>query len=502
MVSKEKLYVTVFFAAFLLLGILVYKDYGMGPDERTQREYGLIVYNYIFNGNDSLLSYKDRDYGPFFEVSLIVIEKTLNLTDSEDIFYVRHLVNYLFFYISAIFFYLLLKKYIIKNWKISLLGTLFFFLSPRMFAESFYNSKDIIFMSSFLISIYTLIRFKNKLSIKNALFHAIACAICIDIRVLGVLIPFITFIILVDYNKNIKIVISRFKYIIVFIVFLIPIIILFWPTLWTNPLFIIDSFKRMSNFTHGSLEFFFGVKYELTNLPWYFVPTWIFMSTPLIYSVLFIMGLIFVLKKISKENIIFLSTFFIPIIMIILLNSTIYDTWRHVYFVYPSFLIIAIIGLKNLLHIAELKNLVIFFTVFSLVLVALFMIKNHPYQNMFFNFLVMKTVDIENNLELDYWAVSYTDILRYIAKIDSRDNINITYVGMGPQVNKLILSKEDRDRLFIYDVHFLDLSEEQVNNSNYFITNYRWWQGSDFNCNKIYNITVEGLEIASACRLK
>ena len=42
------------------------------------------------------------------------------------------------------------------------LGSLFLILSPRIFAHSFYNSKDLAFLSFFIISIYTMVRYLEE----------------------------------------------------------------------------------------------------------------------------------------------------------------------------------------------------------------------------------------------------------------------------------------------------------------------------------------------------
>ena len=44
------------------------------------------------------------------------------------------------------------------------------------------------------------------------------------------------------------------------------------------------------------------------------------------------------------EDTIYLILLFIPIIMVITLNSTLYNGWRHLYFIYPVFLLISIKG--------------------------------------------------------------------------------------------------------------------------------------------------------------
>ena len=79
-----------------------------------------------------------------------------------------------------------------NNWKISLLGCLFINLSPRIFAHSFYNSKDIILLCFFIISTYTLIKLLKNKTTKFAILHALSSAALINIRLVGLYIPIIT----------------------------------------------------------------------------------------------------------------------------------------------------------------------------------------------------------------------------------------------------------------------------------------------------------------------
>ena len=181
-----KVIVIIFFTVLLVIGITSFKDYGISYDEHIQRDSGIIASKYLLQGDQALVQWKDRYYGQFFELALIGVEKVFNLSDNLRLVYLsRHLLNFLLFYISVIFFYLLLKN-IFKSWRIGLIGSLFLILSPRIFAESFYNSKDLPFMSMFIISIYTLFNYINDKSLKNTIFHSVAIAL-IAIRSLNVI---------------------------------------------------------------------------------------------------------------------------------------------------------------------------------------------------------------------------------------------------------------------------------------------------------------------------
>ena len=51
----------------------------------------------------------------------------------------------------------------------------------------------------------------------------------------------------------------------------------------------------------------------------------------------------------SKFMIINLAIFFTPLFAVIFLHSVVYDSWRHLYFIYPSFLLIALYGFQKII---------------------------------------------------------------------------------------------------------------------------------------------------------
>jgi len=65
-------------------------------------------------------------------------------------------------------------------------------VSPRIFADAFFNSKDIPFLAVFIINIHTMMRLFDRPTWSRALCHALVSGILIAIRVLGLLIPCLT----------------------------------------------------------------------------------------------------------------------------------------------------------------------------------------------------------------------------------------------------------------------------------------------------------------------
>ena len=76
------------------------------------------------------------------------------------------------------------------------------------------------------------------------------------------------------------------------------------------------------------------------------------------------------------------------------------------------------------------------------------MIKNHPHQNVYFNFLAGK--NIEKKFELDYWGLSNKQAYEYILKNDSDDKILIGTASSNHLRNsKKILTIDERKRISI-----------------------------------------------------
>ena len=78
------------------------------------------------------------------------------------------------------------------------------------------------------------------------------------------------------------------------------------------------------------------------NLPWFYVPLWILVTTPIPFIILFFTGvgqhLQLLLKEWTEKTVLdnfMLAGFFVPILSVIFLGSTLYGGWRHMFFIYP-----------------------------------------------------------------------------------------------------------------------------------------------------------------------
>lgn len=496
--KSQDVIVVIFFIVYLLLGGFIFKDYGISWDEDIQRITGHRNFNYVFQKDQSFLGYDFRFYGPFFTLLLTILERVFSIEDIRNVYFMRHFITFIIFYISLIVFYFLLKR-IFKDWKKALLGCAILILSPRIFADSFYNPKDLPIMSFFIFSSYTLILILEKATWKRIFLHGIICASAIAIRPLGLIFPVVTVLILfinvLIINKNIY---ENVAKTIVYILITGSITLLFWPFLWTNPIY--NFIIAIKSFSYFSLQknlqvLYLGNLIPASALPWHYIPIWIFITTPLSYTFLFFSGIIKLIKECTinknikkinqthKIEIIVLILLICPIAAVIALKSILYDGWRHLYFIYPFMVIIMIKGVSSVPKLLFIPLFV------EIVTVVIFMVQFHPYQNLYFNMLLSRDMEkVKNNFELDYWGLSYRKALEYILKIDKSPIIPLVVANGPGSLNSFILTPSDRKRLKY-------LSEDEIKQAKYFIGNYRWHK-EDYNHGKeIYSIKIGNTKI-------
>ncbi len=477
------------FLIFFLIGLFTFRDYGMWTDEEFQRFSGLYWLNYVLNFTsldelknilalklDQIIDFTLPSpeyysyYGVIFDLPAAFLELIFKIEDPKNYFYFRHLLNFTLFFIGSIFFYkLLLNRF--SNYSISLVGTLFFVLSPRIYGSSFFNNKDIVFLSLITIALYFAFKALDKPNYKNLLIFSIFAALSTSHRILGILLPvsFVTFYLLSN-NKNLNNLLSMIFFCVFYFIFLI----LFWPALWSSPIEnLVLTFKWFSSHTPQARMLFDG-KYIHTNfLPYNYIFTWIFITTPILYIILFIIGYFIILQRfflrfisVKEKNyypdlwrgvnekkdlfIFFNLTSFI--LGLITFNIILYTGWRQIYFLNIFIVYIATYGFYHLgIKIKSKFNKRIQYSIVGIFLIFIFhkMIIYHPYQNLYFNSIFKK--DVHNKFDVDYWGLSAKKFLNDILILEkNKYPIKIGVASFLPLERSLkILSKEDREKIII-----------------------------------------------------
>ena len=201
-------------------------------------------------------------------------------------------------------------KIITSNETQANLSAMIYLLYPYLLGHSFFNIKDVPFLSVWMMCTYFLIRIvknyllSNIILKKHIIFISLFTAYLLSIRISGILIfiQYLIFILVLVNNKNlnfyafmqkhIKEIVTAFLIIFVFYIIL-------QPSYWTNPFLIFDAIIYMSQHVQSVCTITLQECMEAQNLPASYLPIWFFFKLPIII----LLGLIlfFVLEKKIKK---------------------------------------------------------------------------------------------------------------------------------------------------------------------------------------------------------
>ena len=433
-INKNLFYIFLF--VFTILGIFLSLKVGITHDEPFDLSVWEgnknKIFNYIFKKNldVSILDGGGKFYGSGFHYISSIFEpffKQIYLISSYGAeaknLVSKHATVFIFFIVSSIFFRKILLV-LSKNKSFSNLGTIFYLSYPYLLGHSFFNVKDVPFLSVWLICTYYIIKISNKFFDRNIILkkHILILGSLIgyllSIRISGVLIGIQLLIFLLIFLESTKT--SFFNFIRnfykqVFLLFAISlfIFILLQPRYWTNPLLIFDSIKFMSQHLQTVCTITLGECMKAQNLPASYLPIWFFFKLPtLILISLFLYPL--TEKKINQNrknsNVIssIALTIFLIISLLIIFEVNLYDEIRQVMFLIP---LIFIISLYFLFIYSNkfFKILVPLFTIYFIFQNILIYPYNYIWVNNFSHISKVNGV-----FELDYWGVSSKKIADYL----------------------------------------------------------------------------------------
>ncbi len=472
------------FSIFFIVGLFTFRDYGMSVDEEFHRASGFYWLNYIlsFTPFENLKSYVEEllnaprgytvpkvetnlPYGVVFDLPMAFFEAVLKINETKNYYYFRHFINFFLFFISSVYFFkILLKRF--SSYQIPLIGTLFYILSPRIYGDSFYNNKDVIFLSLLVIAIYYCFKFFDKNNIKNILLFSLFAGLCTASRVVGVFLIF-SFIIFYLINlSNEKDKFYSMKLLTICILSYIVFTIIFWPYLWENPF---KNFLLGFNFfsTHYlKIKMLFNGEFiRSDNLPYIYIFQWVFITTPILYLVLFFIGYFKTFKKffsniedIEKQKLVFsfwknknekkdlFILFNISAILfyLIMFKAVLYNGWRHVYFINIFLVYLATVGLDQIDYYLKSKIKIKIHYLVTLLFLGFMVVKMitiHPFQSLYFN----KIVSISHEkYEIDYWGISGKKFLdEILVKEKDKEKIIIGVAAFLPLERSLALFDEN-----------------------------------------------------------
>ncbi|WP_035567967.1 hypothetical protein [Hymenobacter sp. IS2118] len=500
-VTTRRIAVTLFFGGLLLLGLLLTPDYGMSWDEPAEREAGYVSLQYVaqrlapyvpqspyLTGWPVLRTYRDADHGVAFQLPMAVMEAIFSRHDLQRAYWLRHFLVFGTFVLGtwAIF---RLASARFASWKWGLVAAGILVLSPRIFAEAFYNYKDLVFMNLFVLGGYTLTRLLRRPTAGRAVVHALVTALATDVRIMGLLLPVLTlgFGALEWWARPVRRP-ALVRTLALYSAATGPLVVLFWPYLWEAPLQRLwECFGSYRRYRQTMQVFYLGQMESCQRLPWHYLAVWLLVTTPVVYSLLFLGGagavlrgffrrpVAFLRRTAGRRDLLFGAWCVGPLVLIVAIQSVVYDGWRHVYFIYPAFVLLAVRGLWAGVQAYQaaapgsarrrLGQLAGVLLAAGVAHTAVRQVADHPHQYAYFSFLPGPVAG--QLFERDYWGISTVHGLAWVLANDKRMTITLSdtlyskdFIGN----NLLLLPAADQARVRLVPHH----------QAQYFLGMYRW----------------------------
>ncbi len=477
------------------VGVSQFRNYGISYDEPAMRMHGIATAKYVANiiapglsedlsANPVYESIQDAakhqdgaTHQVFFELGLVLMEYQFGLTyNKKNLYEFRHLATFVFCSLGLVIFYVFLY-WRFRSFALSYLGVLFIVLSPRIFADMFYNNKDAVFMTTYLVAGVLSIMYIVRRGILLFLLSAATIGLSTTTRVIGIVPAVLVCISILVYFRDIDL-LSRFKRILLHISLTLSFTVFFHPYYWDDPIRkLIEAFATTAVYPYRSCSLTYGSCLETTSLPWFYIPLWVSATTPILYLLVYVFGIcrtqfdLFSSIKnpggsliSTKVDSFVISLVVLPVLIAVISNTTLYNGWRHFYFIYPF---LAFFGVRFFSYSSRafMKNCQFVFLVllvFTFSSTAAWIYSNRPLQHLYFNKLAGD--EIAANWDMDYFALSNRQALDWIVSRDSREKISIQTNDNSPLYdNAVFLSREDINR-----VDFLWYSKG-INDADYVI---------------------------------
>jgi hypothetical protein len=404
-------------------------DFGATWDERALQKYGEEIWSYY--AGDAPRSSIDlsfgyiRYYGAFVELLSVSAQR---LAPSLDLWVVRHAVNSMFGWTGVVFAFLLARR--MAGERAGWLAAVLLLAMPRYVGESMNNSKDLPFAVLMLAGLYFIVTIRPAypyMSWAHAAKLACVVALALNVRAMGLVLlgygaAALGVAIVASGEKSLsRIAASAGRYGLVVGVGLVG-GTAFWPWAQEQPLVRpFEAFFAASAFSWGNPSLFGGRDLAASELPWHYLPTWLFLSVPPVV----LSGALLSLARLRARHTcrvqaaalwVFVSA---PIFAVIVRNLTLYDGIRHVYFIVPPLAILAAVGWDTLFGSVGRSGVGTAAAAAALAIGIVeplsFQIRNHPNQAAYFSPLAGGPRAAFGRYEMDYWGNCVLQAVRWSA---------------------------------------------------------------------------------------
>lgn len=427
-------FLLIFF--ILILIFITYKDYGTTWDEKEYIDIGKYfltgIYNYF--GISHSLTYEGfiptaehlKTHGILFDVLVVFLNSLFKNRDFDFIHLIRALLAMPIFILVG----LIVRRFL--GHKASFFSLILLILFPVFYGSIFINPIDIPAVFFFTISLaYFIYYWESNQNLARQLIFAFIIALTINQRSIFWYVFFLDVVALFLQSiwvnkKTIFTFLKKISFIFLCLLFFMH---LTNPYLLKYPINgILDMINSSKDYPFNILVLFEGVLRSSRDLPWYYLPKIILITSPLMTVALFFIGLMRLIRLIRPMSLIsvnkkilylyLIALFSVPILLVILFKPLIYDSWRQYLFLTIPLVVIATFGLSWLLEIRSgfIKVIIVIIIITGLGLTGREMVRLHPYQYIYYNSLVGGLKGAYGKYEIDYWGAGFKEAVLWFNK--------------------------------------------------------------------------------------
>ncbi|MBI2009537.1 MAG: glycosyltransferase family 39 protein [Candidatus Chisholmbacteria bacterium] len=391
----------VVYGLFLIFVLVTYRGWGISWDEEFYKDSGKF-YLSNFWAPWGMIAEKIPEYHALSHGAVIDVLYYLPLKwwGKEDRFEDLHLTKGLVGSVTLVMVYLSLREMMGKKSWGPVVGMMLLATYPRWGGDVFDNFMDGSAALIYALEIWLAVKAVMSKGGRWWLALAVSGAIGFSHRVALVIVPLLATVVLArQWGKK-----GWPKLGVMALVFYGGL----WlvdPYIRTHGLVGIDRKVSMSAdyFVYRGAQLFEGKYIFAKNLPWYYLPKWVGITTPLGTLILGAVGL-GVMKK--WQRVVLGGAILVPIAGAMLLRPVLYDGWRVFLFLSVPLAMIAAWGWEWLWQRGKLvyRYLALGLLVATISLSVKAMVELHPYEYVYFNQLVGGLKGASGQYETDYWG--------------------------------------------------------------------------------------------------
>jgi len=426
-------------------------DFGFTWDEGRRNLSGHFALEYYRGLRPLEDAQNDTLYPAMFDVISVWLTEKLSV----DPFVLRHCVNAAFGWIGILFSGLLARR-LFGTWA-GILSMVLLVTSPRYFAHSMNNPKDLPFAAMSMVALYCMARLSPRwpyITAGAGTLVAVGIALALNTRpgallffgyLLALVLSFVlrqrttishdtvAFRTRVDWKAAAELT-ARFGGVVVAALFLGTV---FWPWAHASPFTRpFEALSEASNYPWTGTVLFRGEQYLARDLPSSYLSTWFLISPPPVVLAGMIMTILSRVRGWGNARLALWGAALIPIGIVWLLESPVYDGLRHALFAYPPMAILAASGWMGLLASRHgwVRAGAVVLLAAGLMNVMAFNVRSYPNQAAYVNELAGGPKAAFARYDLDYWGNCMLGATRWAVSVAERARMPVFVYGWPSHV--------------------------------------------------------------------